>query len=111
MPLFVTHHAHAPEACPASTEGGAALLAHVSAASAARHGVSIQAEALLDAHHLVLIVEAAGREQVEAFMAFFAPRGEVQVLGASSAEDAVARGGCSLDHPSEPSECFGRRSA
>jgi hypothetical protein len=95
MPLFVAQHRHPPGACPAAQGSGARLLAHVSAANAARYGVAIQAEAVLDGEHcLLLVVQAADREQVERFMAFFAGRGSVQVLPASSAEDAVARGGC-----------------
>ena len=74
---------------------GAALLAHVSAAAAARYGVAIQAEAVLDgAHALLLVVEAAQRAQVERVMAVFARSGSAQVWPASSAQEAVARGGC-----------------
>jgi len=96
MALFVAQHRHSPESCPASSDAGALLLAHVSAATAARYGVAIQAEAVVDGEHgLLLIVEAAEREQVEAFMSFFARLGQVQVRSASSSDEAVARGGCS----------------
>jgi hypothetical protein len=95
MPLYVAHHRHPPHACPAAGETGALLLAHVSAASAARYGLAIQAEAVLDgAHELILVVEAADRERVERFMAVFARFGSVEVRPASSSEEAVARGGC-----------------
>jgi hypothetical protein len=95
MPLFVAQHRHPAPACPAAPGVGALLLAHLSAATAARYGVAIQAEAVLDgAHELLLVVEAAERGQVERFMAVFARSGSVQVWPASSAEEAVARGGC-----------------
>lgn len=95
MPLFVARHRHPPQTCPAAPLWASLLLAHVSAATAARHGVAIQAEALLDdAHELLLIVEAADRAHVERFMGVFARWGSVQVLPACSAEAAVARGGC-----------------
>src|ERR671932_2096305 len=95
MPLFVAQHRHPPDCCPAACEAGALLLTHVSAASAARYGLAIQAEAVLDeAHELLLVVEAAERAQVERFMAVFARFGSVQVWRASSCEVAVARGGC-----------------
>ena len=98
MPLFVAQHHHPPEACPASRQWGSLLLAHVSAATAARYGVAIQAEAVLDQEHgLILVVEAADREHVERFMAFFARFGSVQVLPASASEAAVARGSCAVE--------------
>src|SRR5438094_255416 len=94
MPLFVAQHRHPPGACPAAHGAGARLLAHVSAATAARYGVAILAEAVLDGEHcLLLVVQAADRAHVERFLALLAG-GSVQVLPASSAEDAVARGGC-----------------
>lgn len=95
MPLFVAHHQHLPGTCPASAELGSPLLAHVSAANAARYGVAIQAEALLDdSHALILILEAADQGQVDVFMEFFAGLGSVQIFPASCCEVAVARGGC-----------------
>jgi uncharacterized protein DUF3303 len=94
MPLFVAYHRHAPDSCPAAGSG-VPLLAHVSAATAACYGVAIEAEAVIEAgHRLVLIVEAADRERVEAFMAFFARYGGVAVLPACTSEAAVERGGC-----------------
>ena len=72
MPLFVVQHEHLPERCPAAFESGSALLAHISAATAARYGVAIQAEAVLDGEHrLLLVLEAASREQVERYVRFF----------------------------------------
>ena len=95
MPLFVVQHRHAPEACPASLDWGPQLLAHVSAATAARHGVAIEAEAVIEGEHgLLLIVEAADRERVERFLDFLAGFGSIEVLPACSSEGAVARGGC-----------------
>ena len=95
MPLFVAQHRHPAEACLAAGEAGALLLAQVSAATAAQYGLAIQAEAVLDeAHELLLIVEAAERAQVERYLAVLARFGSVQVWPASSAEEAVARGGC-----------------
>lgn len=95
MTLFVAEHRHPPDACPASGASGSLLLAHVSTATAARYGVAIQAEAVIDGDHsLILIVEAAELDQVERFMAFFTRFGTVQIIPASSGEAAVARGGC-----------------
>lgn len=103
MPLFVARHRHPPEACPATPLWASLLLARVSAATAAGYGVAIQAEALLDdAHELVLIVEAADRAHVERFMGAFARWGSVRVLPASTAEAAVARGGCGTPSASAP---------
>lgn len=95
MPLFVAQHRHPPETCSAFLTGSA-LLSRVSAAAAARHAVSIEAEALIDQEHrLLLVVEAANRQAVEDFLAFLHQEGELQVLAASTVEEAAERGGCS----------------
>ena len=50
--LFVAQHRHPPGQCPASPGSGPLLLSRVSAATAARYGVTIEAEALIDGEHL-----------------------------------------------------------
>jgi hypothetical protein len=95
MPLFVAEHRHPPSRCPASGAGGSGLLSRISAANAARHGVTIAAEALIDGEHrLVLIVEATDRQAVERFLAFLLQFGDLQIRAASTAEEAVQRQGC-----------------
>lgn len=109
MPLFVAQHHRSPET---TTTMGEQLLECVSAAAAARYGVAIQAEAVIDAERtVILILRAPDRERVEAFMRCFERFGDVEVRYASSAEEAVQRGGCGAVHPSEPSGCVGRISA
>jgi hypothetical protein len=97
MPLFVAQHTHAPENCPAADpQMGNMLLGHLSPANAARQGINIQAEAVIDnAHTLYIILEAPDRERVMQFMAPFAQAGTVEVHGASPCEAVVGRGGCS----------------
>jgi hypothetical protein len=57
--------------------------------------VAIQADAVIvGEHRLVLTVEAAGPESVQAFMAFFNQFGAIEVLEAVTAEDAAAGGEC-----------------
>ncbi|HEX6510252.1 MAG TPA: sulfite oxidase [Chloroflexota bacterium] len=98
--LFVVEHRHTPDACPASAPTGSLLLDQVSATTAAHFGVSIEAEAFLYHEHLfLLVVEAASRETVERFLAFLGPAGDLKVLLATTAEDAVARGGCGCGTP------------
>jgi len=93
--LFIAQHRHPPDRCPASSESGPLLLSRVSAAAAARYGITIEAEALMDGEHLLLlIVQAASQEAVERFLAFLPGPGYLQVLPACSAEEAVQRGGC-----------------
>ena len=95
MPLFLALHSHAPERCPAAEPAAAEqLLAHISAATAARYGVAIQAEAVLEEHAIYLVLQAASQEQVERYMAYFAPLGAVWVRPAVSGEVAVTRQGC-----------------
>jgi hypothetical protein len=93
--LFVVQHRHPPDRCPASSESGPLLLSRVSAAAAARYGVSIEAEAFLQEEHLMLlVVQAASQEAVERFLAFLPGPHSLRVLPACSAEEAVQRGGC-----------------
>jgi hypothetical protein len=74
---------------------GPMLLDHLSAANAAKHGVSIQAEAVPnDKHTLYLIAEAADEEQMSRFLGPFAQPGSVELLAASSCEVVINRGGC-----------------
>jgi hypothetical protein len=95
IPLFVAQHHHRPEDCPAAPGRGKLLLSRVSAATAARYGVTIEAEALFEGEHcLLLVVDAPSRQAVERFLAFLPHPGGLQVLPASCAEEAVERGGC-----------------
>ena len=93
--LFVAQHRHPPDRCPASSGRGPLLLSRVSAATAARYGVTIEAEALMEGEHLLLlVVQAASQEAVERFLDFLPGPGHLRVLPACSAEEAVQRGGC-----------------
>ncbi len=96
MALFVARHQHQADRCPAADpQMGPVLLQHLSPGNASGHGVTIQAEAVVnDAHTLYLIIEAGSRDQVEGFMAPFAQAGSVEVLPASSCEAVIGRGGC-----------------
>jgi hypothetical protein len=98
--LFVAQHRHPPDQCPASPGSGPLLLSRVSAAAAARYGVTIEAEALIDGEHLLLlVVQAASQEAVERFLAFLPGPGCLRILPACSAEEAVQRGGCGPAFP------------
>ena len=98
--LFVAQHRHPPDQCPASPGSGPLLLSRVSAATAARYGVTIEAEALIDGEHLLLlVVQAASQEAVERFLAFLPGPGCLRILPACSAEEAVQRGGCGPAFP------------
>ena len=93
--LFVAQHRHAPEDCPALSGSGELLLSRVSAATAARHGVTIEAEAFVSGQHvLLLVMEAADRDAVERFLASLPGPGDLVILPAFTAEEAVERGGC-----------------
>jgi hypothetical protein len=95
MPLFVAQHRHEPTECPASAGTGSELLTLISAANAGRHGVTIDAEALIDGEHrLILIVQAADVQAVERFLAFLRRFGDLQIMAASTAEEAIRRRGC-----------------
>ena len=101
--MFVAQHRHPPDQCPASPGSGRLLLSRVSAATAARHGVTIEAEALIDGEHLLLlVVQAASQQAVERFLAFLPGPGCLRVRPACNAEDAVQRGGCGPAFPLIP---------
>ncbi len=101
MALFVARHQHAAERCPAADpEMGSMLLAHLSPENAAKYGIDIHGEAVVnDAHTLYMIVDAPDRLRVEQFLAPFAQAGSVEVLGASSCAAVVERGGCAMALP------------
>jgi hypothetical protein len=93
--LFVAQHRHPPDRCPASSDNGPLLLSRVSAVTAARYGVTIEAEAFIDGEHLLLlVVQATSQEAVEHFLAFLPGPGYLQIRPACCAEEAVQRGGC-----------------
>jgi hypothetical protein len=96
MTPFVAIHQHAPERCPAGDPAmGPMLLNHLSAANAAKHGVSIQAEAVAnDKHTLYLIAEAGDEEHMSQFLGPFAQVGSVELLPAAPCEVVINRGGC-----------------
>jgi DMSO/TMAO reductase YedYZ molybdopterin-dependent catalytic subunit len=96
MPLFIVRHQHSPETCPARNPAmGAMLLNHLSRPSAARHGVVIQAEAVVrGAHSLFFIADAADETGLQAFLSPFRQAGEVEVMAASTCAGVVASGGC-----------------
>ncbi len=96
MPLFVVKHEHAAETCPAGhPEMGPMLVQHVSPENAAKFGVNVHSEAVIDgAHTFYLIMDAEGEDKVRDFMAPFYQAGTVEILPASSCEQVVERGQC-----------------
>lgn len=96
MSLFVVQHKHSNETCPArNAEMGGMLLTHLSEENAARSGLKINAEAVIDgAHTLYLVVEAPDADKVRSFMAPFERAGSVEVMPASLCEVVVDRGAC-----------------
>ncbi|WP_455918904.1 sulfite oxidase [Ensifer canadensis] len=96
MPLFIVHHQHSPQTCPARDPAkGAMLLNHLSRPSAARHGVVIKGEAVVrGSHSLFFIAEAVDETVLQAFLTPFLQAGEVEVMAASTCAGVVASGGC-----------------
>ena len=96
MALFVARHQHPAERCPAQDPAmGRMLLDHLGAPNAARHGVTIRGEAVLDGQHtFYLIAEADDQARLEEYLEPFAQAGSVEVWPASSCVAVVERGGC-----------------
>jgi DMSO/TMAO reductase YedYZ molybdopterin-dependent catalytic subunit len=101
MSIFVVRHQHLAERCPASDFSvGAQLLNHLSRANAARHGVRIHGEAVLQgAHTLLIIAEAAGEEQLRSFLQPLEQAGSLEVEPAATCAKVVASGGCAAAMP------------
>jgi hypothetical protein len=96
MSLFVVHHKHEAEICPArDPQMASMLLKHLSPANADNYGIKIEGEAVIKgAHRLYLILEAPDEESVNRFMQPFAQAGNVEILAGSSCEEVVKRGVC-----------------
>ncbi len=74
---------------------GAMLLQQLSEKSAGEHGIRIEAKAVENnLHRLVLILDAPDERAVVEFLAPFAQAGTVEVFPASTCEAVVGRGGC-----------------
>ena len=101
MPLFILHHLHDSERCPAKDPYlGSALLNHLSRTNARQQGIQIHGEAAVDGEHsLYLIVEAVDEPRVRDFMKPFEPFGRVNLYPASSCAKVVASGGCAEAPP------------
>lgn len=101
MTLFVVRHRHDPDRCPAGDPAaGALLLNHLSRANAREWGLSIQAEAVVDGEHgLLMILEADTEECVRGFMAPFARAGTVEIQRATTCAGVLASGGCAASAP------------
>lgn len=96
MPLFVVHHKHSAESCPAGhPEMGPMLVQHVSPQNASTFGVNVHADAVIDGQHtFYLVVDAADEGKVREFMGPFYQAGSVDIWPASSCEQVVGRARC-----------------
>lgn len=96
MALFIVHHRHSAENCPArNKELAPMLLTHLAPSNAREYGVEIVSEAVIDGGHaLYLTVEAGDTGSVKRFMEPFAQAGSVEILPASHCEAVIERGEC-----------------
>ncbi len=96
MPLFVVQAKHEAEGCPAGDpKMGPMLVSHVSKENAAKMGVTLHSDAIIDGGHTIyLIVDADSEEPIKQFMTPFAQMGTVEIWPSSSCERVVARGKC-----------------
>ena len=94
--MFVVRHQHPAESCPAhQPEMGQMLLQHISAPNAAKAGIKVQGEAVVDGSHtFYMILEAPDAGKVEQFMQPFSQVGTVETWPSSPCEKVVARNGC-----------------
>lgn len=96
MALFVVNHKHDAKTCPAGhPQMGPMLLQLLSKGNAAKSGITIRGEAVLNGkHNLYLILEAKDKETVQKFMTPFSQMGSVEVEPANACEVVVKRGHC-----------------
>jgi DMSO/TMAO reductase YedYZ molybdopterin-dependent catalytic subunit len=101
MSLFVVRHQHPAERCPATDfTAGAQLLNHLSRANAARYGVRIHGEAVLQgAHTLLIIAETASEDDLRRFLQPLESAGSLEVEPAATCATVVASGGCAAALP------------
>ena len=101
MTTFVVRHQHPADRCPAADfVAGAQLLNHLSRANAARYGVRIHGEAVLQgAHTLLIIAEAPGEDELRSFLQPLNDVGTVEVEPAATCAKVVASGGCAASMP------------
>jgi hypothetical protein len=96
MALFVVRHQHPAERCPAKDpQMGEMLLQQLSGPNAAKAGISINGEAVVNNEHtLYLILESDTENRVREFMQPFAMAGSVDIYPASTCSEVVGRRGC-----------------
>ena len=96
MSLFVVRHGHSAETCPAGhPEMGPMLVQHIAPENAAKFGVNLHADAVLDGQHtFFLIVDAEDESKVKDYMAPFYQAGSVEIWPASTCEQVVERAQC-----------------
>jgi DMSO/TMAO reductase YedYZ molybdopterin-dependent catalytic subunit len=96
MALFIVRHQHDPNRCPAhDPDMGATLLNHLSRPNVRKHGITIQAEAVVrNDHILYMIVEAGDEARVREYMQPFAMAGTLDVYPAATCAGVVSSGGC-----------------
>ena len=96
MALFVVEAKHDAERCPAGhPEMGPMLVTHVSQVNAAKFGIQILGDAVVNGGHtFYVILEAETEAKVKEYMAPFAQMGPVEILPSSSCEQVVSRGKC-----------------
>jgi DMSO/TMAO reductase YedYZ molybdopterin-dependent catalytic subunit len=101
MPLFIVRHQHDPNRCPAENpQNGASLLNYLSRPNVRKHGITIQAEAVVRGEHtLYMIVEARDEGLIRQYMTPFAMAGSLDVYPASTCAGVVSRGGCAAPAP------------
>src|ERR1700737_2029470 len=95
MALFIVRHQHDPDRCPAQDPYmGATLLNYLSRPNVRRHGLEIQAEAVVQGEHtLYVIVQADDESHVREFMQPFQMAGSLDIYPASTCARAVPSGG------------------
>jgi DMSO/TMAO reductase YedYZ molybdopterin-dependent catalytic subunit len=101
MTLFLVRHEHEPARCPAQDPAmGAMLLNYLSRPNVRSHGLTIQAEAIVEGEHtLFMIVESPDEDRLRAFLQPFSMAGTVDVYPASTCVRVVASGGCAAPMP------------
>ena len=96
MPLYVVQAKHDAEKCPAGDpQMGPMLVSHVTKENAAKMGVTLHSDAIIDGGHTIyLIVDAASEEPIKHFMTPFSQMGTVEIWPSSSCARVVSRGTC-----------------
>ena len=93
MALYLVEHHHSAESCPAqNVEMANALAGHIAPENAAKFGVRVVSDAVVEGEHtLFLVVDSDSQDKVEAYVAPFKQAGPTTIKPAITCDIVAGR--------------------